>query len=780
MHYTFSMKVSFLTGMLLAALLICQPGQAAEPPWLGKPLVEYLRWLSANDLPVIFSSDLVGPDYVVQTEPPAPATLAALQAVLAPFPLQAMDGPGGRLLIVRLDSDTVIADGAAKAGAPASSLAAEPLPELVVTSSLYRLHYANTATHTSLDREVTTRLPDLGDDTVRAVARLPGTSGGGVSTRSHIRGGQQNEQLFLFDGLRLYEPYHLKDFHTFSTIVDQSVVAGIDFYSAGYPVRYGDRMSGVVEIHLREPAAARQTELALSFFNTAVLSMGRFGGNDDGDWLLSLRRGNLDLLADAVNPEYGSPRYQDAFLHLGWQWSDRTRLGLNSILSYDKISLAQVDRSEQANARYRNRVGWLKAETDWTDSVSSTSILSATSIDNARTGVANVQDVIAGAVSDSREFLALSLTQDWQLRLFNHWSLRAGFDIRRLEADYQYASQLTIASPYDSILDNLPQRDRMAVLSPRGGQYAAYVDSRWRLHDRLVLEAGFRWDQQTYTTAANDDQFSPRVSLLYFLSDDTEIRLGFGHYYQAQEINELQIEDGIFSFNPAQRARHIVASLAHQLTAATELRIEVYEKTYRSLMTRYENLFDPLVIIPELQIDRIGVNAGHALSRGLEVTINGEFDSEHAAWWLNYAWSESSDVLGGKVPRSWDQRHSLKGGVSFDWRKWSFSAAGTLHSGWPETELFIASQNPLQLSTTARNERRHAVYNAVDLRISRSINVARGELSAFLEVNNLYNRQNTCCAQYTVMGDPGGPVTLHKNESAWLPLIPSLGVLWTF
>lgn len=780
MHYTFSMKVSFRQGFILLLVLTGHAAAAAGPPWLGKPLLEYLEWLTERDLPVIYSSNLVSAEYVLTVEPAAPATRAGLEATLEPFGLATVDGPGGRYLIVPGDDfDT------AKHDLPAASALAktvpEPLPELVVTSSHYRLSYANTTSHTFLDREVTTRLPDIGDDAVRAVARLPGAAGGGVSTRNHVRGGVENEQLFLFDGLRLYEPYHLKDFHNLSTIVDSSVVAGIDFYSAGYPVRYGDRMSGVVDIHLREPAPGRQTELALSFFNTAVLSMGRFGGDDNGDWLVSLRRGNLDLLADAVNPEYGSPRYQDAFIHLGWQWSDRTRLGLNSLLSWDKISVAQIDLSEQANARYRNRVGWLKAETDWSDSVSSTSILSATRIDNARTGLEDLPGVSSGSVTDRREFLALTFSQDWQFRWFDHWSLRAGVDVRRLEADYSYDSELVIEPPFDDIFDNVPVRSHLLSLAPRGSQYAAYLESRWRLNKRLVLETGFRWDQQTYTTAANDDQVSPRISLLYFLNDDTEIRLGFGHYYQAQEINELQIEDGIFAFHPAQRARHIVASMTRQLTKTLALRLEAYEKTYRSLMPRYENAFDALVLIPELQIDRVAIDAGNAVSRGVEVTLNNDMDSENFTWWVNYAWSDSSDsLLGGNVPRSWDQRHSLKAGVNFDWRDWSFSLAATAHSGWPKTELRVTAESPLQVTTTLRNGLKHSVYHTLDLRVSRSVDVSRGELDIFLEVNNVYNRANTCCSRYSLGDDGSGSTSLNKNSGEWLPLIPSLGLLWAF
>ena len=123
--------------------------------------------------------------------------------------------------------------------------AEEPIPEIVVTSSLHRLQYSRAVVRTRLDRELATRIPTVAEEAVRLTDRLPGTANGGVSTRNHIRGGEANEVLFLLDGLRVYEPYHLKDFQSVATTVNSSAIAGMDFFTGAYPARYGDRMSGV-------------------------------------------------------------------------------------------------------------------------------------------------------------------------------------------------------------------------------------------------------------------------------------------------------------------------------------------------------------------------------------------------------------------------------------------------------------------------------------------------------------------------------------------------------
>jgi outer membrane receptor protein involved in Fe transport len=408
-------------------------------------------------------------------------------------------------------------------------------------------------------------------------------------------------------------------------------------------------------------------------------------------------------------------------------------------------------------------------------------------IDNDRVGAVDVPDMSLGNVTDNRHFQSVTLKQDWQWSASSKWLFSSGFDIKRLEAEYEYDSTLNILPPFDQILDNQPLLVRSIRTAPRGAQYAVYLSGRWRPFTDLILDAGIRWDQQTYTTASDDSQTSPRFNVLYNWGERTELRLGFGMFYQAQEINELQVADGVTTFFAAQRAQHAVASLSHMLTSGIDVRVELYKKRYRQLMPRYENVFDPLVLIPELQIDRVRIDAEAAVSKGVEFMVTGENSAESLLWWLSYTWSVIEDSTDeGTVKRSWDQSHTVKAGINWDWNKWSFSAAGSVHTGWPRTELMVETiSNPdgsseLIASTTPRNALRHSVFHSVDARASRRFDVSRGELMVFLEITNIYNRQNPCCTKYRLQTDSGGNQTLNANQGNWLPIIPSLGVSWRF
>ena len=769
-----------LAGVLAA--FFCLTASAVEPDqWQGQPLKALLNDLNESGLQVIFSTALVDDELLIVEEPDLSDPVAGLRSVLRPLGLELAGGPSGSWLVVRGEaapaSESVVTVVSTEA----------PLPEIIVTSSLHRLEYAQANAKTYLDRELAGRTPAAAEEAVRLTARLPGTAGGGISVRNHVRGGEANEVLFLLDGLRLYEPFHLKDFQSVATIINSNAIEGIEFYSGAYPARFGDRMSGVINMHVREPEKVLETELALSFFNASVLSMGRFGENNQGDWLLSARRGNLDLIADIINPDIGSPDYQDYMVHAGWEFGPRANISANILASNDKLTLLDTDRGEQANAEYINQVFWLRWDAEWSQTLRSETIISANDISDRRSGTLDLPGIVSGALDETREFQSIGIKQDWTYMPSTKWMLLFGIDGKRLESRYRFVSTKIVTPPFDGILDNETLELRNLDRAPSGAQYGAHIEFRLQLLENLIVDAGIRRDYQSYTTANDDSQTSPRLSILYRFAENSEFRLGWGQYSQAQEINELQVSDGLDTFFPAQRAEHVVANLSHRFDRGIELEFSIYRKNFRSVRPRFENVFNTLTLLPEIQFDRLRIDASSADARGVEFQIKRGGADENLLWWASYGWSEVTDrTIDGDVPRAWDQTHSLKAGISWRWGPWDFSAAGEYHSGWPKTELLgetivgSGGAEELQLTTTPRNSQRYASFQTLDVRLSRVFDARYGELTAFLEISNVLDRANPCCIEYSVTSPQSGAPTLIAKQEHWLPLIPSLGIVWRF
>src|SRR5690606_11877107 len=207
------------------------------------------------------------------------------------------------------------------------------LDELTVTASRYDLVREIAPSTAYFSRAEIESLSDFNNDVLRVAQRLPGTAALEFSSRSHIRGGAEDEMTVLFDGVELVAPFHLEDYQSVFSAIDDRIVAGIEVYSGGFPAAYGGALSGLMLVEPRTPTARLAHELGLSLLYTSVLSSGTFA-DGRGAWVGSIRRGNADVL---LKDEEGDPAYRDAYAHLAFELGARHRLGVNGLSLDDDI-----------------------------------------------------------------------------------------------------------------------------------------------------------------------------------------------------------------------------------------------------------------------------------------------------------------------------------------------------------------------------------------------------------------------------------------------------------
>ena len=89
-------------GLLLLALGVATA--SGQTGYAGRPLAEALRDLQARGLNVIFSSDLVQDEMIVEVEPGGGSLQQIVDRLLGPHGLKAEIGPRGTVLVVRRDA----------------------------------------------------------------------------------------------------------------------------------------------------------------------------------------------------------------------------------------------------------------------------------------------------------------------------------------------------------------------------------------------------------------------------------------------------------------------------------------------------------------------------------------------------------------------------------------------------------------------------------------------------------------------------------------------------
>ena len=242
-------------------------------------------------------------------------------------------------------------------------------------------------------------LPDIGEDPVRAIGRLPGVAGQDFTSRYHLRGGTEEETLIRYDDLRLYNPYHLKDFFGVFSSIDPAIVSDIRIYTGGFPVAFGDRSSGVVDIAPRLAGREFQGEAVASFFSVGA-SLDGATGDGATDWAFAARRGNMDVFFDQVDSPLGEPEYHDVYGRLGHRFNDWLAVSANALVFNDEILAFDSDQEEEAAATYRDQYYWLRADLGAPDGLGGRVLAAQTQLQSERTGSADLPGVGSGSLAD--------------------------------------------------------------------------------------------------------------------------------------------------------------------------------------------------------------------------------------------------------------------------------------------------------------------------------------------------------------------------------------------
>jgi hypothetical protein len=754
-------------SLLLLVLLLAVP--CAAPVDAGAPVPgsdeaagaqrtvgQVLQALQDRGFPLVWSEALVPAG--TPAPPPAGAAFpddpeARARAVLEPHGLTLERAPSGAWYVVRAPAEPSVPDG------PVPVVSPPRIEELVVLARRYRL-VRDDRSATRLDRRALDAIPSLGRDVLRSLRQLPGQANSGLSARAFMRGGDADEVLYLFDGVRLFEPFHLSDFQSLFTALNPHVVGGIDVYNSGFPVRWGSRMAGVIELDV---ADAREPFEGVADVNLVTASALLRGAGATTDWLVSARRSTLDAVLDSAETDYGRPAFDDLLLRVARD-GERVRLVAGYLRGNDELTLRDPDQGEQAEADYDNDTAWVRATLALSDTVDLSVLASHAIVDNERSGTLEAPADASGALTEARSFSVSTVRPELSWRFSEASRLEAG-----LEGQVQRGTfSASLASTYGPVGQALQGIDGFArdYRQVREGTLAsAWLSLQHRLGSAWSLEWGLRFDAQDIDPV-HDREFSPRLQIEWAPSEALAVFLNGGRYAQYQNVYELQLDDGLPELQAPQLADQISLGLDRHLGSRWELRVEGYLRDVDAPRTRFDNLYDPWVLLPELHGDRVALRPDRARSWGFEGTVR--YGGPRLETYLAYALASTRERQGGVWrDRPWSQRHAFHGGLTWRTDRWSLSTRVTFRSGWPTTPRVSA---PGELAEALYADRLPD-FLSVDVHVARRFPLPRGELEVYLDLANATAHDNIGGYVYT-----RGPAGFEREAREPFHAVPALGV----
>ena len=748
--------------VLAAILVLSRFAEAAEPDSTSRTVEALLQGLRSGGIEVIYSSSLVPPDLIAPDSVTDPDPLIAARRALAFHGLELRQIGPGRFVVAK-----------APEPAPAAPARDEEIQEISVYASRFAIEGRPVIEPLSLLSSEIDSIPGAHDDAMRALKALPGMATN-VSARPYIRGSLSEDVLVRYDGITLLDPYHLKNFQSLFSAIDPAAVDAIEVFSGGFPARYGTRSGGVINFSAPTAGPGYENRVAASLMSAGVSSIGT-ADNLPLEWFGTIRRSTLDLL-EVVRDGLGTPQFSDSLGRFRWK-TEKGAWTAGWLSLDDQLALGVRGDVELADARYRDEYFWLARDHEFSDVLETRVAAVATSAERRRAGAMNIPGVANGRLKEARSFERFEITNDWTWSPSDSSNYSFGTEVSLSRAEYDHARDVAFSPEIAAAFDRLPAESVHLVVTPEVVYFSLYGAHR-RKWANFEAEFGVRLDAQDYEGFGEHAQMSPRLNLRYDFSKHTRFYASAGRFTQAQHVEEWRVEEGQLHSDSAQASVHSILGVSHESDADLKWSIEAYKKRWTRMAPYFDNLLNPLSLLPELAPDRVRIVPGGSEASGIEFNIRAPL-AEDWSTWGSLSWSEVTDDFGGgEVPRSWDQPLAATLGIAWKRSRFNFSALGGWHRGWPRTlyELTPPIGNaPGTIVLGDRNKGRWSDYYTLDLRGAWNWRMRGGELTTTLEFTNSTDRANPCCS--TLEGALPGESLLVGAEN-WLPLIVNLAFVY--
>jgi hypothetical protein len=749
------------------AWILAAAAAAAQPS--GRVLViDLLHTLSTAGVNVLYSSDLVpvtldAPDAVPRGDPMSRAVAALAANGLSLHPAGA-----GSYIVTR--EAAKLQPSAAKAPVVVPH---PTLDEVSVFASRYEFTAGKEGEPVGFTDRQIEAMPGAKADSIRALHTAPGLATN-LSARPYVRGAMLDDVLFEYDGIVLAEPYHFRNFQSVLSIFNPFTVKRADVYTGGFPVNYGTRSGGVIDLSPASVPTGAQYSVGASLLSFDLETVGRSGGLPV-EWLLVARASSGDGVLQRLLSEPGEPSFFDAVGRVKWTVDSANAVTLGWILLDDKVTFNSDSQEENANGRSHDIAAWLRWDWAPADALQGHSSLAIADTERYNNGAIAMPGIAAGDLVAERSFSTVAVRSDATYAAGPSMRLNFGGEFTVEKAQLSFHRQEILANAVAAAVSRPVDASVDSDQSPHSSSLGLYsaVHRRWR---DFEAEFGLRFDLEDYRGFGERSQLTPRINLHYDFSDRWHAYASWGEFAQAQRADEYRAEANQTTPDSASRATHVIAGVAHESDGPTTWRLEAYRNHWSTISPYYENSFGPLSLLPQLGPDRLLVVPGHADAAGVEISAQRAFGPNFTAWGSYSRSTVTDDANGREWARGWDQPHAANAGVAWTAAGTSVSALLGWHSGWPKTPVSIVPATaaaPAYLSVGLRNSERWSGYFSADLRLSTLLPLSFGDLSLWLDGTNLIGRPNRCCIELNSMQSTGGVPAV--DEQVWLPRVINVG-----
>ena len=661
-------------------------------------------------------------------------------------------------------------------------------------------------------------------DVVKAAQLLPGVQNGAEGMAGmYVRGGGPDENLFLLDGVPMYNVNHLGGF--FSAF-NSDAVKNISLYKGSFPARFGSRLSSVLDITTNDGNDKELHGGASIGLISAKFNLEGPIVKERTTFSISGRRTYGDILLQPILAATMSASGEDAKVTAGYyfydinakvthRFNDRSRLYASYYMGDDALYLRFKEMEGYDYNSYMrmgyywgNIVGSLRwnyeltpklfmnlsaAYTRYRSDLSASEELESRRDNHTETlqlsFLSGIRDMLACADFD------YTPTPDHVVKFGTHYP-------------FHYFTPETQSLKYNVINEKL---DTIIGQSTVGAhEIMLYAEDDWRIDDRFKVNVGLN-----VTGFAVEDKFypsvQPRVSGRWLINDRLSAKVGYARmtqYLHLLSTNNISLPTDLWvpvtAHITPMTSNQVAAGLFYNLMDSLNLSVEGYYKTMDNLLEYRDGA--------SFWGSSQGWEQKVCMGRGWAYGVEFLAQKSVGKWtgWIGYTWSRTMRLFdrdgmtlndGKPFPAKYDRRHDVSIVLTYKFSDHFDASMTWVFATGNATTLALQQFNPYEEPATrldddyygddfynyyysgtaadyvsSRNNYRLPNYHRMDVSLNWHKKLRYGARTVNVSVYNVYNRQNPYLL-YTGYSYSGSRTL---NQVSIFPILPTVSYIWTF
>ncbi len=636
-------------------------------------------------------------------------------------------------------------------------------------------------------------------DLIKGLQVLPGVKFGNEGfSNLFVRGGAADQNLFLIDGMPIYNSNHA---FGLISIYNPEAINNVQLHKGGFASRYGGRLSSVVDITTNEGNSdGVHGSVSCTPLSLKLALAGAFK-NKITTYSISLRRSYFDVLLKPIFIANGGSfdlNYQDVNAKITDKIGDDNKIFFTLYYGRDlyKITFSETDSANNnTKQEIKSKWGNLAGSVRW-NHVFNQKLFSSTSIiySQYKFNEGYIETTLSNLGSKSQQQYEYStgisdilIHSDFEYNHHNNHFIRFGLQTSfRSFNTGKVREQGTGFANVDDFDVTLGANNQKS-----GTEIALYVEDDIRINQHLKLNTGLRLVTYLYQ---NNLTFAPepRLSLRYLINDNLSFKTSYCRMNQFMHLL-TNAGTGAPSIYWAPATETIKPQIADQITGGFvsalangyQLTVDLYYKTMKNLVTvsNQNNVND-------VEKDwQTAVEQGKGKSYGLEILVKKNYGKITGIY--GYTLSKSTrqfDLMnnGVEFPYNYDRRHQLNALFQF----WISDLTAL------STNIVIGSGNPFTLPSGKYldidgreildygniNNFRAPRYTRIDIGFNRNYGELADDVTHELNfsIYNFFLRKNPSTAYAVLEEDLVGNKMYKAYQDSYFVFLPGIHYIIRF